>query len=46
MYIVYELNTWTRNSANNSTLKSCLFNTVELVRNNIKSKFTYIIVEA
>ena len=41
LYIVYELNTWPRNPANNFTLKNCLFDTVKLVRNTIKSKFTY-----
>ena len=39
--LVYELNTWPRNPINNFTLKSCLFGTVKLVRNTIKSKFTY-----
>ena len=41
LYIVYELNTWPRNPTNNFTLKNCLFGTVKLVRNVIKSKFTY-----
>ena len=41
LYIVYELNTWPRNPANNFTLKNCLFGTVKLRRNTIKSKFTY-----
>ena len=41
LYIVYELNTWSRNRANNFTLKSCLFGTVILERNAIKNKFTY-----
>ena len=40
LYIVYELNTWPRNRTNNFTLKNCLFGTVKLVRNTIKSKFT------
>ena len=39
--IVYELNTWPRNPVNNFSLKSCLFGTIKLVRNTIKSKFTY-----
>ena len=39
--MVYESNTWSRNSANNFTLKICLFGTVKLVRNTIKNKFTY-----
>ena len=41
LYIVYELNNWPRNPTNNLTLKNCLFGTVKLVRNAIKSKFTY-----
>ena len=40
-YIVYELNNWPRDPTNNVTLKNCLFGTVKLVRNGIKSKFTY-----
>ena len=40
LYIVYELNTWPGNPANNFSLKNCLFGTVKLVRNTIKSKFT------
>ena len=40
LYIVYELNTWPRNPANNFTLKNCLFGTVKLVRNTTKSRFT------
>ena len=41
LYIVYELNTWLRNPINNFTIKNCLFGTVKLERNAIKSKFTY-----
>ena len=41
LYIAYELNTWPRNLANTFTLKKCLFGTVKLVRNSVKSKFTY-----
>ena len=41
LYIVYELNTWSFNPINNSIPKSCLFGTVKIVRNTIKSKFTY-----
>ena len=40
-YIIYEINTWPRNLANNFTLNNCLFGTAKLVRNAIKSKFTY-----
>ena len=39
--IVYELNTWPPNPTNSYTLKNCLFDTVKLLRNVIKSKFTY-----
>ena len=41
LYIFYELNNWSRNPTNNSTLKNCLFGTVKLKRNADKSKFTY-----
>ena len=39
LYIIYELNDWSRNPTNNFPLKICLFGTVKLVRNTIKSKF-------
>ena len=39
VYIVYELDTWPRNPTNIFPLKSCLFDTVKLVRNAIKSEF-------
>ena len=42
LYIVYALNTWPCNPTNNCTLKNYFFCTVKLVRNTIKSKFTYI----
>ena len=41
LYIVYELNTWSRNPTNNFTLKNYLFGKDKLVRNGIRSKFTY-----
>ena len=41
LYIVYELNTMSRNPTNNFTRKHCLFGTVKLTRNADKSKFTY-----
>ena len=41
LYIVYESNNWPRNPTNNFSLKSCLFGTVKLVANAIKSKFSY-----
>ena len=40
-YIVYELNTWSRNPTNNFTLKNCFLSTFKLTRNADKSKFTY-----
>ena len=40
-YIVYNLNNWPRDSSNNFPLKNCLSGTVKLLRNAIKSKFTY-----
>ena len=40
LYIVYELNTWPRNLANNFTLKNLLFRMVKLMRNAEKIKFT------
>ena len=40
LYIGYELNNWPRNPTNNFPLKNCLFGTVKLVKNRIKSKFT------
>ena len=33
------MNTYPSNSVNNFTLKNCVFSTVELVRNTIKSRF-------
>ena len=41
LYIVYQLNKWPRNPSNNFPVKICLFGTVKLVRNRVKSKFTY-----
>ena len=41
LYIVYELNNWTRNPTSNFPLKNCLFGTVKLVWNAIKNKFIY-----
>ena len=38
LYIVYELNTWSRNRTNNFILKNCLFGTVKLKRNADKNK--------
>ena len=39
--IVYELNNWPHNPTNNFPLENCLFGTVKLTRNAVKSKFTY-----
>ena len=41
LYVVCKLNTWQKILANNFTLKNSLFGTVKLVRNRIKSKFTF-----
>ena len=41
LYIVYELNIWSRNPTNNFTLTNCLFVTVKLTRNADKGKFAY-----
>ena len=41
LYIVWELNNWSRNPAHRFTQKSCLLGLVRLVKNAIKSKFTY-----
>ena len=41
LYIVYQLKNCPRNPTNNFHLKNCLFGTLKLVRNAIKSKFTY-----
>ena len=42
-YLVYELNNWLRNPTSNCPLKHCPIKsgTVRLVRNGIKSEFTY-----
>ena len=41
LYIVYGLNNWPRKPTNNFPLKNCLLVTVKLVRNAVKTKFTY-----
>ena len=41
LYIVYEWNKWLCRPTNSFPLKNCLFVTIKLVRNAIKSKFTY-----
>ena len=41
LYIVYKLNNQSSNPSNNFPLKNCLFVTVKLVNNAIKSKFTH-----
>ena len=41
LYIVFELNNWPHNFINNFPLKSCLSDTVKLVRNANKNKFIY-----
>ena len=39
--MVYELNNWPHDPANNFTLENCLIDTVKLTRNVDKIKFTY-----
>lgn len=41
VYIVYELNVWSRNPTENFPLQNCLFGTVKLVRTAVKSKSIY-----
>ena len=41
LYIVFRLNNWPHNPTNNLPLKSFLFGTVKLIRNEIKSTFIY-----
>ena len=41
LHIVDKLNNRPRNPFNNFPLENCLFSTVKLVKNAIKSKFTY-----
>ena len=41
LYIVHELNTWSRNPTNIFSLKNCFFGTVKLTRNAGKSKCAY-----
>ena len=41
LYIAYELNNLLRDPTSNFPLNNCLFDTVKLVRNAIKCKFTY-----
>ena len=39
--MIYELNNWPRNPTNNFPLKNCVYGTIKLVRNRIKSEFIY-----
>ena len=39
--IAYELNNWRHNSTKHFLLKNCLFGTIKLAKNAIKSKFTH-----
>ena len=41
IYIVYELNNWLCNPADNFPLKRCLLVTVKVARNAVKIKFNY-----
>ena len=39
--IVYDLDAWRRNSANNFKLKNCLFGALSIVKNSDKEKYVY-----
>ena len=41
LHTVYELNNWPRSPRNSFTLRNCLFGTVTLVWNIVKSKFIF-----
>ena len=41
LYIVYELNRWSRNATNNFPLKNWWFGLVKVVRNTVKITFIY-----
>ena len=41
LYLVYELDNCSRNPSTDFTVKICLFITVKLTRNPIKSEFIY-----
>ena len=41
VYIVYDLDTWTKNPTNNSKFKNCLFGASNIVKNNDKEKYVY-----
>ena len=41
VYIVYELNAWSRNPTNNFKFKNCLFGATNIVKNSDKEKYVY-----
>ena len=41
VYIVYELNAWSRNPTNNFKFKNCLFEATNIVKNSDKEKYVY-----
>ena len=45
LYIVHELNDWSRNPTNSFTLNNCLFGTVKLTRNSDKGNLIIIVEE-
>ena len=41
VYIVYNLDAWTRNPTNNFKFKNCLFGATSVVKNGNKVKYVY-----
>ena len=41
VYIVYDLDAWSRNHTNNSKLKNCLFGVTNIVKYSDKEKYVY-----
>ena len=41
VYIVYDLDAWPRNPANNFKFKNCLFGATNVVKNSYKEKYVY-----
>ena len=39
MYIVHDLNAWSRSPSNNFKFKNCLFGATNTVENNVKEKY-------
>ena len=41
VYIVYDLDTWSRNAANNFKFKNCLFGASNIVKHSDKETYAY-----